>query len=164
MLLAIFFSFAQTRRYADDNGIMMDVPLTLTNLISFFDGKQLGYNDGSGTKDVVKFIGADFVDDMQIKCKVKLSNNTVILVDPETLNFIKNPDIALIPQTSEVFKQESKITSPLQLQNLLFPKRISLIQEEMLSHHNQLHHMPFPKLIVMAQQGEIPKRLALLKG
>ncbi len=24
--------------YADDSGIMMDVPLTLTNLISFFDG------------------------------------------------------------------------------------------------------------------------------
>ncbi len=27
--------------YADDNGIMMDIPLTLTNLISFFDGIQL---------------------------------------------------------------------------------------------------------------------------
>jgi hypothetical protein len=27
--------------YADENGITMDVPLTLTNLISFFDGMLL---------------------------------------------------------------------------------------------------------------------------
>ncbi len=46
-------------------GVTMDVPLTLTNLISFFDGMHLWYNDGNGTR-VVTFIGADFVDDMQI--------------------------------------------------------------------------------------------------
>jgi hypothetical protein len=150
--------------YADDNGIVIDVPLTLTNLISFFDGIQLRFNDGSGTRDVVTFIGTDFVDDMQIRYKVKLSNDTVILVDPETLNFIKNPDIASIPETVEDYNPESKNISPLQLQNLLFPKSLSPLQEEMLSHHNWLHHMPFPKFIVMAQQGRIPKLLASLKG
>ncbi len=152
--------------YADDNGIMMDVPLMLTNLISFFDGIRHWYNDGSGTGDVVTFIGADFFDDMQIKfkCKVKLSNDTVILVDPETLNFIENPDIASIPQTFEDYDRESKNISPSLLQNLLSPKSLSPLQEEMLSHHNWLHLKPFPKLIVMAQQGQIPKRLALLKG
>jgi hypothetical protein len=51
----------------------------------------------------------------------------------------------------------------LQLQNLLSPQSLSPLQEEMLSHHNQLHHTPFPKLIVMAQQSKIPKQLALLK-
>jgi hypothetical protein len=34
----------------------------------------------------------------------------------------------------------------------------------MLSHHNRLHHTPFPKLIVMAQQGVLPKHLTSLKG
>ncbi len=107
--------------YADDSGIMMDVPLMLMNLISFFDGVRLWYNNGSGTRDAVTFIGADFVDDMQIKCKVKLSNDTVILVDPETLNFIENLDIASIPQTFEDYNQESKNISSSQLQNLLSP-------------------------------------------
>jgi hypothetical protein len=77
--------------YAYDDGILLDVPLTLTNLILFFTGMHLRYNDGRGTQDVVKFLGADFVDDMKIKCTVQLSNDTVILVDPETLNFIENP-------------------------------------------------------------------------
>jgi hypothetical protein len=36
------------------------------------------------------FIGADFVDDMQNKCRVKLSNDMIVLMDPETLNFIEN--------------------------------------------------------------------------
>jgi hypothetical protein len=54
-------------------------------LISFLDGIGLWYNDGSGKRDNVTIIGADFFDYMQIKCQVKLSNNTGILVDPETL-------------------------------------------------------------------------------
>jgi hypothetical protein len=48
----------------------------------------------------VTFLGADFGKDMQIKCQIKLSNDLVILVDPESLTFIENPDIASIPQTS----------------------------------------------------------------
>jgi hypothetical protein len=47
----------------------MDVPVTLTNLISFFDGMRLPYNDGNGTQDIVTFVGAGFADDMQINAK-----------------------------------------------------------------------------------------------
>jgi hypothetical protein len=59
---------------------------------------------------MVTFIGAEFGEDMQIKCQIKLSNDSVILVDPETLNFIANPDIASIPQTSKDYCQECKKT------------------------------------------------------
>ncbi len=34
----------------------------------------------------------------------------------------------------------------------------------MMSHHCHLHHTPFPKLITIAEQGEIPKPLSALKG
>jgi hypothetical protein len=71
-----------------ENEISMDIPLTLTNLVSFFKDMRLKYNDGRGTQDIVPFLGADFGKDMQIKCQIKLSNDSVILVDPETLNFI----------------------------------------------------------------------------
>jgi hypothetical protein len=33
----------------------------------------------------------------------------------------------------------------------------------MMRYHIKLHHLPFPKLIELAERGEIPKRLALLK-
>jgi hypothetical protein len=80
--------------YVTEKEISMDVPVTLTNFISFFDSVKLQYNDGNVMQDIVTFAGADFVDDMQIKCKIKLSDDRTILVDPEMLNFIENPDIA----------------------------------------------------------------------
>jgi hypothetical protein len=150
--------------YKNDNEVLIDLPLTLTNLISFFDGMKLRYNNGNGTRDIVTFIGADFVDDMQIKCKIRLSNNSTILVNLETLNFQKNPDIALIPQTSEEYCREIQSVDPSQVEHLLAPKSLSPLQEEMMSHHYQLHHMHFPQLIVLAEKGIIPKRLASLKG
>ncbi len=67
--------------YVSENEISIKVPVTLTNMISFFDGMRLHYNDGNGTQDIVTFVGVDFADDMQIKCKDKLSNNNIILVD-----------------------------------------------------------------------------------
>jgi hypothetical protein len=125
---------------------------------------KLKYNDGQGTRDIVKFLGADFGKAMQIKCQIKLSNDLVILVDPESLNFIENPDIASILQTSQEYCCKCKNIEPSQLEHILSPQSISLLQEEMMSHHCRLHHTPFLKLITMAENGEIPKRLAVLKG
>ncbi len=64
---------------------------------------KLKYNNGQGTQDIVTFLGADFGEAMQIKCQIKLSNDSVILVDPKSLNFIENPDIASILQTSQEY-------------------------------------------------------------
>jgi hypothetical protein len=142
----------------------MDILLTLTNLVSFIKNMCLKYNNGRGTQDIVTFLGADFVEDMQIKCQIKLSNDSIILVDPEILNFIANPDIASIPQTSKDYCQDCKIIEPSQLEHILSPQSLSPLQEEMMRHHCRLHHKPFPKLITMAKNGEIPKHLAALKS
>ena len=147
-----------------DNEATLDIPLMLTNLVSFFKDMKLRYNDGQGTRDIVTFLGADFGKDMQIKCQIKLSNDSVILVDPELLNFIENPDIASIPQTSKEYCRECKNIAPSQLEHILSPQSLSPLQEEIMSHHCRLHHTPFPKLITMAENGEIPKRLAALRG
>jgi hypothetical protein len=59
----------------------------------------------------------------------------VILVDIETLNFIENPDIALIPETSADYFWECGVMTPSQLEHILHPKALSPLQEEMMSHH-----------------------------
>jgi hypothetical protein len=123
---------------------------------------RLKYNYGQGTRNIVTFLGADFGEGMQIKCEVKLSIDLVILVDPETLNFIENPDIASIPQTSEEYCHKCENIEPSQLEHILFPKILSPLQEKMMSHRCHLHHTQFPKLSTMAEQGEIPKQLAVL--
>jgi hypothetical protein len=50
------------------------------------------------------------------------------------------------------------------VEHLLMPQSLLPLQEEMMSHHYQLHHMHFPQLIILAEKGIIPKRLASLKG
>ncbi len=80
----------------------------------------------------------------------------------ETLNFIENPDIASIQQTSADYVCKSELITPSQLEHIMHPKALSPLQEEMMSHHTRLHHLPFPKQISMAEAGEIPRRLALL--
>ncbi len=108
------------------------------NLVAFLQGMKLRYNDGSGTQDIVTLLSSDFIEDMRLKCKIKLSNDSVILVDPETLNFIENPDIALIPQTSSDYIQDSANITPLQMEHIMYPKALSPLQEEKISHHTWL--------------------------
>jgi hypothetical protein len=92
------------------------------------------------------------------------SSKSILLVDPETLYFIENPAIPLIPQTLEEYCRDCTNIKPSNLQHILNPKMLSPLQEEMMSYHYCLHHLHFPKLIVMAENGEIPRRLATLKG
>ena len=53
---------------------------------------------------------------------------------------------------------------PSDLEKIVHPQVLSPLQEEMMSQHCRLHHTPFPRLIVMAELGEIPKQLAQLRG
>jgi hypothetical protein len=118
-----------------NGGVTIDVPLTLTNPVAFLQGMKLWYNDGSGTQDMVTFLSSHFVKDMRLKCKIKLSNDSVILVDPETLNVIENPDIASIPQTSSDYVQDSTNITPSQMEHIMYPKALLSLQEEIMSHH-----------------------------
>ncbi len=109
-----------------ENEISMDILLMITNLVSFFNDLHLKYNDGRGTWYIVTFLGADFGKDMQIKCHIKLSNDSVILIDPETLN----PDIASILQTSKEYCQECKNIEPSQLEHILSRQCLSSLQRK----------------------------------
>jgi hypothetical protein len=147
-----------------DNGhVTLDVPLPLTNMISFMQGIKIRNNNGFGSRDIVTFLGIDSVEDMRLKCKIKLSNDLDMLVDIEILNFIENPDITLISETSEDYFWDSTLNTPSQLEYILHPKTLSPMQEEIISHHTWLRHVPFPQLIVMAESGDIPHCLASLK-
>ncbi len=56
--------------YVTNSKVSMTVPTTVTNLVSFFQDMRLCNNDGQGSQDIVTFLGADFIDDMQLKCKI----------------------------------------------------------------------------------------------
>ena len=97
-------------------------------------------------------------------CHIQRSDGTELLAVPQMLNFSENPDIASIPQTNEEYFNKCHYLDPSDLGQIMHPKALSLLQEEMMSQHCHLHHTPFPRLIVMAELGEVPKRLAQLRG
>ncbi len=70
---------------------------------------KLQYNDGNGTRDIITFLGIDYIDDMQLVCMIRRLDDTEMMVAPELLNFIENPDIASIPQTILDYYKESVI-------------------------------------------------------
>ncbi len=150
--------------FVDGDTITLDIPMTVQNMSLFLQGMKLRYNNGNGMRNVVQFLGVDFIDGMQLKCNIRLSNDSTKLVDPKTLDFIENPDIAIIPQTSEEYCRDAANLKPSDLGHILKPVTLSPLQEEILSYHYRLHHEPFPKLIILAEKGEIPKCLASLKG
>jgi hypothetical protein len=125
-----------------EDEVTLDIPIMLTNLVSFFKEVKLKYNDGQGTHNNVTFLRDDFGKNLQIECLVKLSNDSGILVDPKALNFKENPDIASIPQTTEEYCHECKNIEPSQSEHIPSPQSLSPLQEEMMSHHCCLHHTP----------------------
>ena len=109
-------------------------------------------------------MGPDYGPNMQRLCKVKRSDGSTAVVYPQMLNYIENPDIASIPQTSEQYCRECETVKPGEIAHILNPTSLSPLQEEMMSYHYRLHHLPFPKMITLAELGRIPKRLAQLRG
>jgi hypothetical protein len=142
----------------DGDTITLNIPLTVQNMSLFLQGMKLRFNNENGTQDVVTFVRVDFIGGIQLKCKIRLSDDSIKLVDPEMLDFIENPDIAIIPQTSEEYCRDATNLKPLDLEHILKLITLSPIQEEMLSYHYWLHHEPFQKLITLAEKGKIPKR------
>ena len=67
----------------DGDTITLDIPLTVQNMSSFLQGTKLRYNNGNGTRDVVSFIGVDFINGMQLKC------NIILLMIPLNLLILK---------------------------------------------------------------------------
>ena len=79
------------------------------------------------------------------------------------LNLIaeEDPDISCIPQTTKQYGNDAKHLDDAALENIANPKILSPEQQELLSLHNRLDHLPFPRLIKMAEQGKVPRRFGI---
>jgi hypothetical protein len=118
----------------DRDTVTLNIPATIENMISFLQGMKLCYNDGNGTRDVVCFLGINFIDGMQLKCNIKFSDDSTKLVDPETLDFIENPDIAIIPQTLEDYCRDAANLTPSDLEHILVVSCLELYRTYILSY------------------------------
>jgi hypothetical protein len=141
-----------------EGGVSFALAATVDNVVSFMKGMKLWYNDGNGTREILTFLDIDYIDDMHMVCLIWRSDDTELLVVPEMLNFIENPDIASICQTNEEYYEECHYLDPSDLEKIVHPQSLSPLREEIMSRFCLLHHTAF------AEQGEIPKHLAQLRN
>ena len=87
---------------------------------------------------------------------MKDNNSNTYHVVASTLNPEDEPDVATIPQTREQYCMESATLTLADLKHVVNPKILSPEQQELISIHNRLDHIPFLCLIKMAEEGSIP--------
>jgi hypothetical protein len=67
-----------------EGGVLFDLPVTVDDVTSFMRGMKLCYNNGNGVRDIVTFLGIDYIDNMQMVCLICRSDDSELLVVPET--------------------------------------------------------------------------------
>ena len=80
------------------------------------------------------------------------------------IQLLEQPDLTNIPVDPESYSNEVQegLTSE-QIREIARPKALSPLQQEVLFWHNRLGHLPFHRLIKLAQLGILPRRLAALR-
>ena len=92
------------------------------------------------------------------------SNDKIVLKDDSYLSFPQNSDIGTLPFTKEQYCKECEKITPAELDHVKNPIHLSPEQQELMHWHCRFRHLPFPRLIKLAEANVIPKRLAKLKG
>ena len=102
-------------------------------------------------------------DEGATKFVVELPGNRMVTTTCDHLKSPSQPDIARIPILPDDYRQDASNLSDEQLEKLASPQALSPEQQELMSYHQRLLHLPFFILHRMAQLGIIPRRLTKLK-
>ena len=98
------------------------------------------------------------------KHKIRRSDNEEYLVDREHISSITVTDISNIPISIEEYASKLHNLTPLQLKDISKPYILDKDQQDLVSLHNKMNHLPFPAMIKLAENGNIDKRFAKFKN
>ena len=92
------------------------------------------------------------------------SNGKEITTTRENLRAPTNPDIGWIPTTLPEYKSSTRCLTDEQIKTLCSPNHLSPLQQEFLSLHHKLCHLPFSVMLRMSKLGILPKRFLKLRN
>lgn len=146
--------FAFSSAYSVDEETEEDVHVIETDFVL---GMNLIYNDGEGTIETVVYEGAS-ADNLQHTVRRKDGNR--LLTPGVFLQLLDQPDLSNIPKTPLDYCKEVGVgLSREEVQELAYPRLLTPIQQELMSWHYRLYHLPFNRLFQLAQRGILPKYL-----
>ena len=75
-----------------------------------------------------------------------------------------NPDIGWIPSSIPEFRTTADTLSEEELKKIASPIHVSPLQQEFLSMHHKLFHLPYTHMLRLAKFGILPKRFLKLRN
>ena len=126
-------------------------------------GETLFYTK-DGYSSLVKVKSFSLDDDNILSFVVVNSNEDEIVTTREYLRSPSNPDIGWIPTSVPEYQTASTRLSEEEIEEITSPIHLSPIQQEFLSMHYKLLHLPFSIMLRLAKFGVLPKRFLKLRN
>ena len=89
---------------------------------------------------------------------MKNSNGDDIITTKENLRSPNNPDVGWIPSSVPEYKKSAKTLSEKDIEKINSPKHLSPLQQEFLSVHYKLNHLPFTIILRLSNMSILPRR------
>ena len=118
------------------------------------DNESIKFNYCNGTNDSAVYMDPVSHGDI-LKHKICRSDNDEYLVDREHISSITVPDISNFPILIEECASKIHNLTPSQLKNISRPEILDKDQQDLVSLHNKMNHLPFPAMIKLAENGNI---------
>ena len=119
-------------------------------------GIDLLYKDGNGNNETVVYEGAS-IDG--VHHTVRKQDGTKITTLESHLWVLDQPHLCNIPSTPlDYYKEVEKGLTKEEVQRLAYPLVLSPVQQELMSWHHRLYHLPFWWLFQYAKMGYLPKQ------
>ena len=159
----INLSFATVIDYEDDE-IETDSSAPESEIISTYQpGSDVYYKSGDGENKVTKYLAMRENEGAQTHL-IRFDDGKETTTTSAHIQLLEQSDLTNIPVDPESYSNEVQegLTSE-QIREIARPKTLSPLQQELLFWHNRLGHLPFHRLIKLAQLGILPRRLAALR-
>ena len=120
-------------------------------------GGSIWYNDGKGNRSMAVYEGADASGTLHT---VRLQDGSRLNVNQAHIQLLEQPDFSNIPKTPLDYRNEVGTGLSLEeAQALATPQVLSPLQQEFMSWHHCLYHLPYHMIFCLAKLGILPKRL-----
>ena len=134
-----------------------------TDNMLFMDNESIKFNGDNSKNDSAIYMGPVSHGDT-LKHKIRRYDNEEYLVDREQISSITVPDISNVPLSIEEYASKLHNLTPFQLEDIAKPNILDKYQQDLISLHNKMNHLPFPAMIKLAENGNMDKRFAKLKN
>ena len=134
-------------------------------VLELFEIGETLYYANDGWSGLVKVKSFEFDKDGILRFVVtSIASDEDIETTSEHLRSPSNPDIGWIPTSVPEYKTASRTLTEEEIEKLTAPTHLSPLQQEFLSVHHKLYHLPFTIMLRLSKFGILPQRFLKLRN